>query len=109
MKQGSDSGKEKHYQSYLNTHLKDKEQRLPTSGKVRALKRRNRSKRWQLLVNITAILFLIYSFYYDIIGIGDTLLIVLVLLFFINTGLLYYQIKQIRYLIKHLQDSRDEE
>lgn len=98
-----DSQKQERYQSYLKIHLKNEQLDLSITDKIEALKKRDRTKWWHLLINIAAILFFGYSFYYDITQLGQTLFIVIFVVFGVNVGLILYQKKQIGELIDYLK------
>lgn len=98
-----DSQQKERYQSYLKIHLKKEQFDLPIAEKIKALKKRDRTKWWHLLINFAAILFFGYSFFYDITQLGDTFLYIIVGVFVINMGLILYQKKQINELIEFLR------
>jgi amino acid transporter len=89
-------------QSYINIHLKKEKQSLPLEEQIEELRKRNRRKWIMLAVNIAAILIFGYSFYYDITQLSQTFFIVIVAVFGINVGLIFYQHKQINELIDYL-------
>ncbi|HET6527841.1 MAG TPA: hypothetical protein VFG39_03740 [Balneolaceae bacterium] len=99
----SSSKDQKRLQSYLNIHLKKDKQTLPVSDQIDELHKRNRSKWIQLGINILAILFFGYSFYYDITQLSQTFFIILVVVFGVNVGLIFYQKNQINELIEYLE------
>jgi hypothetical protein len=99
----SDSDTQNRLQSYLNVHLKKDELSLPEGKQVEALKKKKRNKWIQLAVNIAAILFFGYSFYFDITQLGQTLFIIIFAVFAINVGLIFYQKNQIDELLQYLQ------
>ena len=90
-------------QSYLKVHLKKDEQSLSASEKVEALQKKDRNKWIQLAVNIAAILFFGYSFYFDITQLSQTFFIIIFAVFVINVGLIFYQRNQIKELIGYLK------
>ena len=107
-----DSEDEQRYQSILNIHLKKDQQDLSLQEQIEALQKRDRSRWWHLLINVAAILFFGYSFYFDITQLGDTLFYILIGVFGVNVGLIWYQKKQIQELIrylKHKERSGDDE
>ncbi|MGK7371631.1 MAG: hypothetical protein ACNS64_15575 [Candidatus Halalkalibacterium sp. M3_1C_030] len=97
-----DSQEQERYQSYLKIHLKKDQLDLPIAEKIEALEKRNRTKWWHLLINIAAILFFGYSFYYNITQLGDTFLYIIMGVFIVNVGLILYQKRQINELIDYL-------
>lgn len=99
----SNSEEQARLQSYLNIHLKKDKQSLPVSGKIEALHKRDRNKWIQLIVNIAAILFFGYSFYFDITQLSQTFFIIILAVFFINIALIFYQKNQIQELIDYLR------
>lgn len=111
MQEKYDSQKQERYRSYLNTYLKKEQLDLSIAEKIEALEKRGRSKWWHLLINIAAILFFGYSFYYGITQLGQTFFIIITVVFGINVGLIVYQKKQIDELIGYLKWKRqsDEE
>lgn len=94
---------EQRYQSYLRVHLKKDQLNLPISGQIEALEKRDRSRWWHLLINIAAILFFGYSFYFDITRLDQTFFIIIMVVFGVNVGLILYQKKQIKNLINYLK------
>jgi hypothetical protein len=99
----SDSNKQNKLQSYLNIHLKKDEQSLSISEQIQALHKKKRNKWIQLAVNIAAILFFGYSFYFDITNLSQTFFYLIFGVFVINVGLIFYQKGQIEELVKYLQ------
>lgn len=103
MQDAYDSREKERYQSYLKIHLKKDQLDLPIRKKIEALEHRDRTKWWHLLINLAAILFFGYSFYYDITQLGSTFLYIIMGVFIVNVGLILYQKKQINELIDFLQ------
>jgi hypothetical protein len=99
----SDSETQERLQSYLTVHLKKDELSLSESEQVDALQKKKRNKWIQLAVNIAAILFFGYSFYFDITQLGQTFFIIIFAVFVINVGLIFYQKNQIDELLEYLQ------
>lgn len=91
------------FRSYINIHLKKKEQSLPLSGQINALHKKDRNKWWHFAINLAAILFFGYSFYTDITQLSPTVFYVIFAVFGINVGLIFYQKKQIHQLIDYLE------
>ncbi len=98
----TDKKEQERLQSYLNIHLKKDKQSLPLEEQMEELHKRNRRKWIMLAVNIVAILVFGYSFYYDITQLSQTFFIIIVAVFGINVGLIFYQRKQIKELIEYL-------
>lgn len=98
----TDKKEQERLQSYLNIHLKKDKQSLSLDEQVEELQKKNRKKWIMLAVNIAAILVFGYSFYYDITQLGQTFFIIIVVVFGINVGLIFYQRKQINELIDFL-------
>lgn len=96
------------FDRYKRIHLKHEEIEQPLDQQLQALQKRDRNKWIQLLVNILAILFFGYSYYYDITQLSNTFLYVLVAVFIINTMLIFYQKKQISELKEYVQSELDE-
>ena len=109
MAEAYDSEEQQRYQSYLKIHLKSEQQELSLSDKIEALEKKDRSKWWHLVINFAAILFFAYSFYFDITQLGQTLFIIIFIVFGINVGLIIYQKKQINELIEYLQWKKQHE
>lgn len=97
------SEEQERLQSYLNIHLKQDKQSLSIGEQIEALHKRDRNKWIQLAVNIAAILFFGYSFYFDITQLSETFFIIILVVFIINVGLIFYQRDQIQELINYLQ------
>jgi hypothetical protein len=99
----SDPEKQNRLQSYLNIHLKKDELSLSEDGKIEALQKKKRNKWIQLAVNVAAILFFGYSFYYNITQLSDTFLYIICGVFAVNVGLIFYQKNQIDSLVGYLK------
>ncbi len=99
----SDSETQKRLQSYLTVHLKKDELSLSESEKIDALHKKKRNKWIQLAVNIAAILFFGYSFYFNITQLSQTFFIIIFAVFAVNVGLIFYQKNQIDELLEYLQ------
>ena len=91
------------FQSYLKIHLKKDELSLPPDDQVEALQKKKRNKWIQLAVNIAAILFFGYSFYYDITQLSHTFFYIIFAVFVINVGLIFYQKNQLDDLTEYLE------
>ncbi|HLR24311.1 MAG TPA: hypothetical protein VK112_00495 [Fodinibius sp.] len=98
----SDKHEQERMQSYLNIHLKKDTQELSEEQQIEALHKKERNKWIMLAVNILAVLIFGYSFYYGITNLGQTFLIIILAVFGINVGLIFYQRKQIKELIDYL-------
>lgn len=96
-------------QSYLNIHLKKDKQLLPISEQIEELHKKDRNKWIQLAVNVAVILFFTYSFYFDITQLSQTFFIILVAVFGVNVGLIFYQKNQINELIDYLGEKEQQE
>ena len=105
----TDTEYQKRLQSYLNIHLKKDKQSYTVPRQIEELHKKNRNKWIQLVVNIAAILFFAYSFYYNITQLSKTFLIIIAAVFLINVGLIFYQKKQIQELINYLTWKRKHE
>ncbi|PAU93362.1 hypothetical protein CK503_11530 [Aliifodinibius salipaludis] len=99
----NNSDTQERLQSYLTIHLKKDELSLPESEQLDALQKKKRNKWIQLAVNIAAILFFGYSFYFDITQLGQTFFYIIFAVFTINMGLIFYQKNQIDELLEFLQ------
>jgi len=105
----SDSKADKmRFESYERAHLKKGQQDLPPEEKIEILQKRDRSRWIFVAVNVLAALFFAYSWYYNITRLSDTLLIILGVVVVINVVLIFYQKKQIRLLIEHLEQQISE-
>lgn len=93
--------------SYLNIHLKKQQRNLPTNQKIEALQKRERNMWFRLLLNVIIILLFGYSYYYGITNLGQTILIILVVIFLANVAMIFYQKKQIRELIQYLNHTNE--
>lgn len=99
----SDPKERERLQSYLNIHLKKDEQSPSVADQIEALQKRDRNKWIQLIVNIAAILFFGYSFFYDITQLSETFFYIIFAVFVVNVGLIFYQKNQIKELIAFLK------
>lgn len=98
----NDPEKQDRLQSYLNIHLKKDELSLPLNEKIEALYKRKRNKWIQFAINIAAILFFGYSFYFEITDLSQTFFLIIFAVFVINIGLIFYQKSQIEELVDYL-------
>lgn len=103
MAEFNDSTEQERLESYLTVHLKKEYHSKPASVQIEQLQKRERNKWIQLAVNVAAILFFGYSFYSNITELSHTFLIIIVAVFGINVGLIFYQKKQIDELIEFLK------
>ena len=92
------------FERYKRIHLRNNEMELPLDQQLEALQKRKRNKWIQMVVNLLAILFFGYSYYFDITQLGNTFLYILIAVFVINTVLIFYQRKQILELERYLND-----
>lgn len=88
------------FKSYEKVHLRGVDDDLPIHQKMDALEKKYRNKWYMLWFNVLAILFFSYSYYFDITALGDTIYIILLVVFTINVALIFLQKKQIRELIE---------
>lgn len=98
-----DPQEQERMESYLNVHLKQEYHAESPSVQIEELQKRDRNKWIQLAVNIAAILFFGYSFYFEITELSQTFFIIIVAVFGINVGLIFFQKKQIQELIAFLK------
>lgn len=103
MTEFNDSREQERLESYLTVHLKKEYHSKPASEQIEQLQKRERNKWIQLAVNVAAILFFGYSFYFNITELSQTFLIIIVAVFGINVGLIFYQKKQIDELVEFLK------
>lgn len=88
----------------LQMHLKEEQLNASVGEKISLLKKRKRSRWIMLAVNVVAILFFGYSFYFDITQLSNTLIYILSAVFIINVVMIFRQAKQLRQLIQYLQE-----
>lgn len=98
----SDSENQNRLQTYLNIHLKNEELSLPEHEQIEAIQKKKQNKWIQLAVNVAAILFFGYSFYFDITQLSQTIFIIIFAVFAINVGLIFYQKNQLDELLEYL-------
>lgn len=98
----TDDKEQQRLQSYLNIHLKNDKQTLPIEGQIQELHKKDRNKWIMLAVNIAAILIFGYTFYFNITELSQTFFLIIVAVFGINVGLIFYQKKQLKELIEYL-------
>jgi len=89
------------FKSYEKVHLRGVDDNLPVQQKIEALNKKHRSKWYLLWFNVLAIAFFSYSYYFDITALGDTIYIILLVVFTINVALIFLQKKQIHELIEY--------
>lgn len=97
-----DEKQQKRFQSYLKIHLKNQQREESIPEQIKALQKRGRFKWWHLVINVIAILFFGYSFYFGITQLSQTFFIIIMVVFGINVVLIFYQKKQINDLIAYL-------
>jgi len=103
----TDDKEQQRLQSYLNVHLKNDKASLPITDQIEELQKKDRNKWIMLAVNIVAILIFGYSFYFDITELSQTVFLIIVIVFGINVGLIFYQKKQLKELIAYLAWKRE--
>ena len=103
-----DQNEQKRLQSYLSIHLKKDQLELSTGDKIDVLRKRDRAKMWHIIINVVAILFFGYSFYYDITELSQTFFYIIFAVFGVNVGLILYQKRQINELIAYLEWKREQ-
>lgn len=91
------------FQALLKVHLKEKERSKSIKEKINLIQKKDRNKWWMLGVNVAAILFFGYSFMFGITQLSNTLLYILLIVFVVNVGLIFYQKKQLGELVEYLQ------
>lgn len=91
------------FQALLNVHLKQEERSKPIAEKIDLIQKKDRNKWWMLGVNVAAILFFGYSFMFGITQLSNTLLYILLIVFVVNVGLIFYQKKQLGELVEYLR------
>jgi|SRR5699024_2081166 len=91
-------------QDEINLYLKEEQHALPVAEKIEILQKKDRSQWWKLAINVIAIIFFGYSFYFGITQLSDVILYILLAVFGVNVGLIFYQKKQIRRLIEYFKE-----
>jgi len=99
----TDSKEQKRLQSYLNIHLKKDKQSLSVEEQIEELHKRDRNKWIQFGVNLAAVIFFGYSFYFNLTQLSQTIYIIIVVVCALNVGLIFYQKNQIHELIDYLK------
>ena len=94
---------EERFESYRRVHLKKSDEGLSREDEIELLQKKNRNRWWLLLLNVVAIVFFGYSFASGITQLSDTLFYILIAVFIINVGLIFYQKKQLSELIEFLK------
>lgn len=74
---------------------------LPVEERRAQLNKRVRSRYFQLVVNVLAILFFTYSWYFDITRLEGVFIAILGVVFVLNTGLIGVQFRQLKSLREH--------
>lgn len=90
-------------ESYLRVHLKNGQLSQPKEEQITLLQKKKRKQLWFLFINIIAILFFGYSFFYEITRLSNTIFYILFGVFVINVFLILYQRKQLGQLIEYLE------
>src|SRR5699024_1814380 len=103
----NDRREQERLQSYLKIHLKKSSLELSEEEQIKKLEKKDRNKWIMLAVNIAAVLVFSYSYYAGITKLGSTFLIIILAVFGINVGLIFYQKKQIKELIEYLTWKRE--
>lgn len=98
-----DTEHQEQVESYLRAQLKTHQLSLPADEQVELLRKKKRRQLWFLIINIIAILFFGYSFFYGITELSNTILYILAAVFTLNVLLIFYQRKQIGELIDYLK------
>ncbi len=91
------------FRRYKRIHLKHDEMEAPLDKQLESLQKRERNKWIQLAVNVLALLFFGYSYYFDITQLSNTFLYILIAVFIVNTVLIFYQKRQILELKNYIQ------
>lgn len=92
----------------LHVHLKEEQLNVSVNEQIGLLKKRKRSRWIMLAVNVIAIFFFSYSFYFGITQLSNTLFYILFAVFIINVIMIIYQTKQIRQVIQYLREGNYE-
>ncbi|WP_372637094.1 hypothetical protein, partial [Fodinibius sp.] len=65
---------------------------------------------WVMMaVNVAALLIFGYSFYFDITELSQTVFLIIIAIFGINVGLIFYQKKQLKELVEYLTWKKERE
>lgn len=99
----TDVQEQQRMQSYINIHLKNEKQALPIEEQIEELHKKDRNKWIMMAVNVAALLIFGYSFYFDITELSQTVFLIIIAIFGINVGLIFYQKKQLKELVEYLK------
>ncbi|MCC5941629.1 MAG: hypothetical protein JJU37_08820 [Balneolaceae bacterium] len=91
---------------YKQVHLRSKNE-LSDDEKIPFLEKKRRSKWIQLGLNVSIIFLFIYMYSQGLTTFGDWFYYLLFGIFSLNLLLIYFQVKQINFLIEHMQSERD--
>lgn len=91
---------------YKQVHLRSKKE-LSEEEKIPFLVKKRRSKWIQLGLNISIIFLFMYMYSQGLTTFGDWFYYLLFGVFSLNLLLIYFQVKQINFLIEHMQSERD--
>ncbi|SHE78190.1 hypothetical protein SAMN05443144_103168 [Fodinibius roseus] len=105
----TDDREQQRMQSYINIHLKNEKQTLPIEEQIEELYKKDRNKWIMLAVNVAALLIFGYSFYFDITELSQTVFLIIIAIFGINVGLIFYQKKQLKELVEYLTWKKERE
>jgi hypothetical protein len=94
----------KRFETYEKIHLKKDQQDLDATGKLAALDNRDRRLWLMLFLNVVAVFFFGYSWYAGITELNQYVLVILVVVFLANTGMIFYQKRQVSELRGYLKD-----
>lgn len=88
------------FKSYEKIHLRRVDDSVSPGEKIDILEKKDRNKWVLLLLNVLAIIFFSYSYYFDITELGDTIFFILIVIFTVNVGMIFFQKKQIKELME---------
>ena len=94
-------------QALLKVHLTDEQQAQPPAEQRQALQKKKRKQSLFLAINLLAIAFFGYSFYSGITQLSTTIWYILIAVFVLNVGLIFYQKKQLNRCISYLTNRGD--
>lgn len=87
--------------SYEKVHLRGIDNDLEPGQKIDKLHEKDRRKWYMLILNLLAVAFFTYSYIFDLTNLGDTIYLIILVVFTVNVGLIFLQKKQIRELVEY--------
>jgi small basic protein len=93
----------KRFEGYIKLYVDDDVTEV--QGRIEALQKRDQKLWFYLLANVVAVFLFASSYFMGDSHMGNTLYIILLVVFGINVLVIFYQKSQIRKTIKYVQDS----